>query len=184
VTTHGVSVNCDTDLSWFRHIVPCGVNGKSVTSITKELNSPTPITNVIRPFLAAFSEEFQCELDLSLLDSTDAELIHKSEEVGEVVGEGTEQQVRVGGMGAPVPPAKAAAQQRWMSTQSVFEVAGDEEAAEEKSAHGAESTTTTASTTAAAGVGSDAHSVAQAAAEPEAEASKPVVGNEHLRPMW
>ncbi|XP_050059805.1 putative lipoyltransferase 2, mitochondrial [Aphis gossypii] len=26
VTTHGLALNCNTDLSWFKHIVPCGLH--------------------------------------------------------------------------------------------------------------------------------------------------------------
>lgn len=36
VTTHGISLNCDNDLSWFDHIEPCGISDKGVTSLTKE----------------------------------------------------------------------------------------------------------------------------------------------------
>ncbi len=39
VTMHGIALNCNTDLSWFDHIVPCGITDKSVTSLSKELNS-------------------------------------------------------------------------------------------------------------------------------------------------
>ena len=28
VTTHGLAVNCSTDLSWFDYIVPCGIEGQ------------------------------------------------------------------------------------------------------------------------------------------------------------
>nr|XP_018897628.1 PREDICTED: putative lipoyltransferase 2, mitochondrial isoform X2 [Bemisia tabaci] len=37
VTTHGLALNCNTDLNWFSHIVPCGIEGKGVTSLSKEL---------------------------------------------------------------------------------------------------------------------------------------------------
>jgi lipoyl(octanoyl) transferase len=35
VTLHGFALNCTTDLSWFDAIVPCGLPGRSVTSLTK-----------------------------------------------------------------------------------------------------------------------------------------------------
>jgi lipoyl(octanoyl) transferase len=39
VTMHGLAMNVNTDLSYFNHIVPCGIQDKSVTSLKKELNS-------------------------------------------------------------------------------------------------------------------------------------------------
>jgi len=37
VTIHGFALNINTDLSYFNHIVPCGISDKAVTSIQKEL---------------------------------------------------------------------------------------------------------------------------------------------------
>jgi lipoyl(octanoyl) transferase len=34
---HGLAFNINTDLSYFDHIVPCGIQGKGVTSLSKEL---------------------------------------------------------------------------------------------------------------------------------------------------
>jgi lipoyl(octanoyl) transferase len=36
ITSHGLALNCDNDLTWFDHIVPCGIVGKGVTSLSKE----------------------------------------------------------------------------------------------------------------------------------------------------
>ena len=36
ITSHGLALNCDNDLTWFEHIVPCGIEGKFVTSLSKE----------------------------------------------------------------------------------------------------------------------------------------------------
>merc|ERR1712018_342355 len=30
VTSHGLALNCNVDLSWFDHIVPCGIEDKGV----------------------------------------------------------------------------------------------------------------------------------------------------------
>lgn len=38
VTMHGFALNLNTDLSYFRHIVPCGLAGKPVCSIEQLLN--------------------------------------------------------------------------------------------------------------------------------------------------
>jgi len=37
ITTHGIALNCSTDLSWFDHITPCGLEGVKMTSLTEEL---------------------------------------------------------------------------------------------------------------------------------------------------
>ncbi|GLC40387.1 hypothetical protein PLESTB_001982300 [Pleodorina starrii] len=37
VSSHGLALNIDTDLSYFQHIVPCGIPDKEVTSVRLEL---------------------------------------------------------------------------------------------------------------------------------------------------
>lgn len=37
VAFHGLSVNVNTDLSWYRHIIPCGITDRPVTSMSAEL---------------------------------------------------------------------------------------------------------------------------------------------------
>lgn len=61
ITSHGLALNCNTDLSWFSNIVPCGLVGKGVTSITKELSRDVAIETVIPHFLSAFSRTFCCD---------------------------------------------------------------------------------------------------------------------------
>ena len=58
ITSHGLALNCNTDLDWFNHIVPCGIHGKGVTSLSKCLNKRTTVHDVIPFFLNAFSEIF------------------------------------------------------------------------------------------------------------------------------
>ena len=38
VTMHGIGFNINSDLDYFNHIVPCGIEDKSVTSLQKETN--------------------------------------------------------------------------------------------------------------------------------------------------
>lgn len=37
VAFHGLSINVNTDLSWYRHIIPCGITDRPVTSMASEL---------------------------------------------------------------------------------------------------------------------------------------------------
>lgn len=62
ITTHGLALNCNIDLSWFNHIVPCGIKGKGVTSISQELNANLTIQDVLPLFQNAFKDQFQCTL--------------------------------------------------------------------------------------------------------------------------
>lgn len=40
VTSHGLALNANNDISEFDYIIPCGITDKAVTSIAKELNHP------------------------------------------------------------------------------------------------------------------------------------------------
>lgn len=60
VTTHGIAINCNTDLGWFDHIVPCGIEGKGVTSLTRELGREVTIDEVYPALVAAFEQQFGC----------------------------------------------------------------------------------------------------------------------------
>lgn len=62
VTSHGLGLNCNTDLRWFEHIVPCGIEGKGVTSLSKELLTDVGIQDAIPILKRAFADEFQCEI--------------------------------------------------------------------------------------------------------------------------
>lgn len=67
VTSHGLALNCNIDLNWFNHIVPCGIDGKGVTSITKEINielsgNETTVENVTPYYVDAFKRSFQCDV--------------------------------------------------------------------------------------------------------------------------
>ncbi len=46
VTMHGFALNVNTDLSYFNHIIPCGIQHKQVTSIEKEIGNKVNIDEV------------------------------------------------------------------------------------------------------------------------------------------
>ncbi|XP_001359595.3 putative lipoyltransferase 2, mitochondrial [Drosophila pseudoobscura] len=62
VTTHGIGLNCCTDLKWFEHIIPCGIEGKGVTSLTKELGRHIGIPEASTAFLSSFANIFDCRV--------------------------------------------------------------------------------------------------------------------------
>ncbi|XP_075598776.1 octanoyl-[acyl-carrier-protein]:protein N-octanoyltransferase LIPT2, mitochondrial [Balearica regulorum gibbericeps] len=62
ITSHGLALNCCTDLTWFDHIVPCGLEGKGVTSLSRELGRHVTVDHVLEPFLDSFQEVFDCTL--------------------------------------------------------------------------------------------------------------------------
>jgi lipoyl(octanoyl) transferase len=47
VTMHGFEINCDSDLSWFDRIVPCGIRDAGVTSLTTELGRQVPVAEAL-----------------------------------------------------------------------------------------------------------------------------------------
>jgi len=63
VTRHGFALNVDTDLSFYELIVPCGIAGKTVTSMAKILACPTPIEEVARRIGVDFAAVFNRRLD-------------------------------------------------------------------------------------------------------------------------
>lgn len=46
ITMHGLAFNVNIDLSYFKHIVPCGIDDKAVTSVEKELGKKAEMTLV------------------------------------------------------------------------------------------------------------------------------------------
>lgn len=84
ITTHGLALNCNTDLTWFDHIIPCGIEGKGVTSISKELNMNVSIKNVLPKFQNIFQETFQCSL-IQYPPSETEELLGTIRNVGKVI---------------------------------------------------------------------------------------------------
>lgn len=62
VTMHGLAINVNTDLTYFDHIVPCGIKDKSVTSIQDLLQKEVSMAEVQDIFLDKFQTIFDCEL--------------------------------------------------------------------------------------------------------------------------
>lgn len=64
VTMHGFAFNVNTNLNYFKHIVPCGIDDKAVTSLETELGYFVDMKEVMRLFLENFKEVFEAELIL------------------------------------------------------------------------------------------------------------------------
>ena len=63
VTMHGFAFNINTDLSYFEGIVPCGIQGKGVTSLAKELGIQVSEVEVKEKLKNYFQKLFDVELD-------------------------------------------------------------------------------------------------------------------------
>ncbi len=59
VTMHGIGFNINTDLNYFNNIIPCGIQGKGVTSMQKELNQKVDIEEVKKILKGKLAELFE-----------------------------------------------------------------------------------------------------------------------------
>jgi lipoyl(octanoyl) transferase len=62
VTMHGFALNVNTDLSYFDYIIPCGMKGKPITSLEKELGRKIDIKEVQKIVLKEFEKVFQIKI--------------------------------------------------------------------------------------------------------------------------
>ncbi|GAL74918.1 octanoate-[acyl-carrier-protein]-protein-N-octan oyltransferase [Nonlabens ulvanivorans] len=59
---HGFAFNVNTNLGYFDHIIPCGIEDKAVTSLAAELKRPVNEDEVKEKIKLYFSELFEAEL--------------------------------------------------------------------------------------------------------------------------
>lgn len=62
ITTHGLALNCNIDLSWFKHIVPCGLHNKGITSLSSIFEKDISVNDVLPHFIQHFEKSFSCEI--------------------------------------------------------------------------------------------------------------------------
>ena len=58
VTMHGFALNVNTDLSYFNHIIPCGIENKAVTSLAALLGETVDESEVKKQLTIHFAEQF------------------------------------------------------------------------------------------------------------------------------
>ncbi len=58
VTTHGFALNVAPDLAGFGAILPCGIRGRGVSSLARELGRPLAVSEVLAPLALHFSQVF------------------------------------------------------------------------------------------------------------------------------
>ena len=62
ITMHGFALNVNTNLSYFNHIIPCGIQNKQVTSIEKELGTTVDYNEVKEKLKKNFEKVFESEI--------------------------------------------------------------------------------------------------------------------------
>ncbi len=62
ITMHGIALNVNTDLSYFKNIVPCGINDKQVTSIAKEVGNEINFKEVSNILKLEIAKQFEMDL--------------------------------------------------------------------------------------------------------------------------
>ncbi len=71
VSLHGFALNCTTDLSRYDAIVPCGLAGEGVTSLSKLAHREVAVADVLVPVLRHFERVFDVELTSAPADTFD-----------------------------------------------------------------------------------------------------------------
>ena len=62
VTMHGLCLNVDPDLSFFDHIIPCGIKNKGITSLKKLKKGDIDINEVKSRLVENFKLVFNAEI--------------------------------------------------------------------------------------------------------------------------
>ncbi|MBX9783737.1 MAG: lipoyl(octanoyl) transferase LipB [Chitinophagaceae bacterium] len=66
ITMHGFAFNVNTDLNYFNHIIPCGIENKQVTSLEKELGRTVNFEEAKQKVKHYFEKVFDAELVITV----------------------------------------------------------------------------------------------------------------------
>jgi len=69
VTMHGLALNVNSDISYFDHIIPCGIDDKTVTSLHLELGKEILLSEVKEKLQKHFIDLFEMEVEANLSES-------------------------------------------------------------------------------------------------------------------
>ena len=70
ITMHGFALNVNTDLSYFTHIIPCGIANKKVTSLENELGRKVDLSALKDKLIHHFREVFDVDIVKNKTSST------------------------------------------------------------------------------------------------------------------
>jgi lipoate-protein ligase B len=62
VTTHGFALNVDPDMSYFDHIIACGMPDASATSVSQELGHHVSVKDAVSALIPRFAEMFDFDI--------------------------------------------------------------------------------------------------------------------------
>ncbi len=74
VSMHGLALNVNTNLDYFKHIVPCGIDDKAVTSMEKELGRKLDFEEVSAVLPKAIADTFRLRGKLGLVLGNELEV--------------------------------------------------------------------------------------------------------------
>jgi lipoyl(octanoyl) transferase len=69
ITSHGFALNVNTDLNFFRKIVPCGITDKGVTSIAEQIGTEPNLCEVGKVAAGHFAEVFARDIKFQQINS-------------------------------------------------------------------------------------------------------------------
>lgn len=72
ITLHGFALNCNTDLSWYGAIVPCGLEDRGVTSLTDLAGTEITVDRALPVVAERFAEVFDRRLSPAPSELTDS----------------------------------------------------------------------------------------------------------------